>query len=721
MTKTTVKSKLTALPLVGGVLTKAFSRIGITSIEDLLYFFPTRYVDFRKTVNIASAVEGQTITVIGSIKNVRSSYFRSRMSYSEITIEDGTGMIKAIWFNQPYISKHLKIGDEIIVSGKISKYKGLQFSNPSYELLENTTGLHTGRLVPVYKRTDLIPLRTLRKIMNMGLMYADQLEDVLPEKLAKQFNAPSISEAVRWLHFPQTEEQVNSGRFRLALDDILPQQLAVELRRKRESKIAGFKVKPNIEEIKSFLKTLPFGLTPSQKRATWDILQDLEAGKPMNRLLQGDVGSGKTIVAMLACLEVARAGFQTAVLAPTEILAKQHYDTFRETFKNEKGFRVALLTRTFALLNGKEVTKEKLNEEIRKGKLQVCIGTHAVLQGKTSFKHLALVVIDEQHRFGVAQRSFLLGGFSNNQTTSTTKTKALKSPNITQTPATIKPHLLSMSATPIPRTLAMSLYADLEVSTLGHVPTGRKPISTEIVSEKNRKLAYEFIDREAGAGRQAFIVTPRVEESEAKVSENDSTETTSEIKSVKKEFKRLQKDIFPHRKLGLLYGKMKGSEKEKVMADFASGKLDILVATSVIEIGIDIPKATAMIIEGSERFGLAQLHQLRGRIGRNSFESKCFLFTTEESQQETKRLTSLTKINDGFALAEIDLAERGFGDLFGKQQSGFMFRFPGFISIQALKTAREIAKILFIQDPNLTKFKTLKKQAELYLKEIHGE
>lgn len=708
----TLTTEVSELPLVGANLTKAFNGIGVFNIADLLYNFPTRYMDYRKTVNIAAAAEGETVTVLGRVKSVRANLgFRGRMSYSEITLEDGTGKINAMWFNQTYIAKSLKVGNEIILSGKVSFYKKLQFTNPAYEIMRPETEgadtseyLHTGRLVPIYRKSDVVPLRTMRRLVKLCLPLADRLEDFIPNDLKKKSTEPllTIAEAINFLHFPETEEQILAARLRVAVDEVLPQQLAVELQKAAREHAQGYKIKIDIEKVKLFLSTLPFELTPSQKRAAWDIFQDLETGKPMNRLLQGDVGSGKTMVAILAALQTAGNSFQTAILAPTEILAKQHYETFLSIFGSPKKPQsakttkpksggIALVTRTFSLLDGEPVSKVEMAKNIKSGKVLVSIGTHALLQGQTNFKNLALLIIDEQHRFGVAQRSFL----TNNKEIST--------------------HLLSMSATPIPRTLAMSVYGDLAVSTLSHIPSGAKSLETVVVPEKNRESAYEFIRNEIKNGHQAFIVTPRVEESSA------NSEATTEVRSVKKEFARLEKDVFQNLRLGLLYGKMKGVEKDKVMAEFSAGKIDVLVSTSVIEIGIDIPNATAMIIEGSERFGLAQLHQLRGRIGRNNLANKCFLFTTEPSQQDTKRLSALAKINDGFALAELDLQERGFGDLFGKQQSGFSFRFPQFITVKALKIARDCAEAIFKKDPGIKKSAKLKVLAEKYLEDLHTE
>lgn len=697
----TLNTPIQDLPSIGTALTKAFATAGVVTVSDLLYYFPSRYMDYRKTIGIGQAIEGDVVTIMGRVKSVRAYHaFRSHVSYAEATIEDGTGSIKAIWFNQTWIAKQIQVGDDLILSGQIVRYKQLQLSNPAYELIPSDgvggNGLHTGRLVPIYRRSDLIPLRTLRKLVQMCLPAATELEDSISTGLAKSYKLLPLAEAIKQLHFPETEEQITRARFRIAVDDVLPQQLAVLLRKTLRAGETGAKIKANIEQVKTFLKTLPFTLTAAQKRATWDIFQDMETGAPMNRLLQGDVGSGKTIVAILATLQTAGAGFQTVLLAPTEILAKQHYDTFRAVLGADED--IALLTRTYASANGQDISKAELTKQIKTGQIKMCIGTHALLQDNLEFPKLGLVIIDEQHRFGVGQRSFLIN------------VGAGKPAQGKSSAAATRPHLLSMSATPIPRTLAMSLYADLSVSTLSQVPTGRKPVQTTVVPEAQREKAYDFIRAEVKKGRQAFIVTPRVEDTEA-----------SEVRSVKKEYARLQKEVFPNLRLGLLYGKMKGAEKEVVMAAFAQGELDILVTTSVIEIGIDIANATAMIVEGSERFGLAQLHQLRGRIGRNNFDCRCFLFTTLDSQQDTKRLSALSKTTDGFALAELDLQERGFGDLFGKEQSGFMFRFPKFITIKALTTARDVAGDIYQADPQLKQSKQLRQLAESYLEELHGE
>lgn len=681
----TLDTPVQELPKIGTTLTKALNKLGIFVVRDLLYHFPYRYLDFRKTTDIDKAVVGEVVTIRGWIKQIQARRsFRSRLSLCEAVVSDNTGSIKVVWFNQPYLAKTLKKDEEILLSGKVEHYKTLQLTNPVYEKFSEES-VHTGRLVPVYHSTESVPNRTLRNLVFQCLPLADDLEELLPEKIRQELDLADLSTAVSQLHFPEHELEVTRGRFRIAVDDVFPQQLAVQLLRLQQEKVPAYSIEPNVDLTKKFLATLPFTITDSQKRAAWDIFQDMSGQHPMNRLLQGDVGSGKTLVALLAALQVGHAGLQTAILAPTEILARQHYQTIQNYLKNYP-HQVGLLTRNFQIINDQEVSKTEYKNALSNGSLHISIGTHAQLQEDIKFANLALVVIDEQHRFGVGQRSFL----------KTTSKQA--------------PHLLSMSATPIPRTLALSLYGNLAVSVLKQVPSGRKPIITQLVTEAERDQAYQFVKKQIAEGRQAFIITPRVEDSE-----------TSEVRSVKKEFERLSQEIFPNFKLGLVYGKMKGSDKDQIMSEFSAGQLDVLVATSVIEIGIDVPNSTVMIIEGAESFGLAQLHQLRGRVGRSEHQSYCFLFTTSEAHLQNERLQVFAKSTDGFALAELDLEQRGFGDLFGKQQTGFTFRFPRFVSIPALQTAKQGAELLIQTDPKLNKHPELSRLANQYLEEYHGE
>ncbi len=679
------ETPISEIAKIGSATNKSLQKLGIQNVRDLLFHFPSRYLDFRKASTISEATEGETVTIKGVLKEIQMRRsFRARVSLSEGIISDETGSIKVIWFNQPYLAKSLKKGETLLLSGKIQRYKTLQLINPVYEQLGEES-IHTGRLVPVYRTGDVMANRTFRNIVHKVLPAAELLEDEIPEHVRKSCGLPDLNEAVRILHFPDEMADVTSARFRIAVDDLLPQQLAVLLQQIKMQSEKSFKIKTNVAKVKNFLATLPFTLTASQKRSVWDIFQDMESAGPMNRLLQGDVGSGKTIVALLTMMEAAESGFQSCLLAPTEILATQHFETFKKYLAED--FKVGLLTRNFAEINGEKITKSEFLEKLAGGKIDIAIGTHAVIQESVKFKKMGFVVIDEQHRFGVSQRSLLSIKYGKQ-----------------------RPHLLSMSATPIPRTLALSIYANLEISTLNQVPSGRKPIITKIVDEQNRIKAYAFIRGQIKSGRQAFIITPRVEDTEK-----------SDVRSAKLEFKRLSEEVFPDLKVGLVYGKMKGADKEEMMQKFNDGEFDILVATSVIEIGIDIPNASVMLIEGAERFGLAQLHQLRGRVGRGPHQSFCFLFTTEPSHSDSERLQIFTKSNDGFALAKLDLEQRGFGDMFGKQQTGFSFKYPQFITIPAMHTARKVAESILKDDQKLNRFPLLKSNAQYYLEDYHGE
>lgn len=679
-----LQTPLIQLPKVGQATAKALHSLGITTIQDLLFNFPTRYLDFRKTIPINEVQAGELITIRGTLKQIQARRsFKSRLNICSAIISDDTGSMEIIWFNQPYLATSLKTGEELLLSGKVERYKTLQLVNPVYERFSEHN-IHTGRLVPVYRGAATFPSRTMRNIIDSCLPLAKQVPEIVPTSIQNSEKLISLEGAITNLHFPTDTDSVSVGRFRIAFEDIFPQQVAVKILQTEHAKQKAYAIKPDIELTKTFLKTLPFTITASQKRAVWDIYQDLESPGPMNRLLQGDVGSGKTLVAVLAMLQVAHNKLQSALLAPTEILASQHYETFIKLLGNN--YKVALLTRNFASINGQPSFGPDIRKLLASGELDMVIGTHALIQDSIKFKKLGLAVIDEQHRFGVGQRSFLA------------------------THGHIKPHLLSMSATPIPRTLALSIYGNLAISTLKQLPSGRLPIITNIVSDENREKAYEFIRKEIAKGRQAFVITPRVEDT-----------AKSDTKSVKAEFKLLSETVFKDYRLGLVYGKMKGAEKDEVMQKFSAGEFDILVATSVIEIGVDIPNASVIIIEGAENFGLAQLHQLRGRVGRAQHQSYCFLFTTNPSQNDNERLKVFSQSNDGFALSELDLKQRGFGDLFGKQQTGFAFRYPEFITLPALEAAGNGAELLLHQDKSLEKHPELKEKVDYYLADHHAE
>ncbi len=690
----TLDSPITQLIGIGDTNSKNLNKLGIKAVSDLLFYFPYKHLDFSVFSAIKDIRAEQTITVRGTIKTIATRFsFRSRTSLCEAIISDETGSLKVTWFNQPYIKNYLKPGDEVLLSGKATFYKHLQLSNPIYEKVSDDT-THTGRIVPVYHLTENVYNKSIRTLIKKHLHLADSVVDDIPKPVLTLCKLLPLSQAIRQIHFPESDEALERAKLRISFNDGFIQQLAVQKRKHELANSIAPKIEPDVSLVKKFLASLPFTLTAGQKQAAWQIMQDMEGPSPMNRLLEGDVGSGKTLVAILSALAAIKQNFQVTLLAPTEILAKQHYQTITKLLYGNKAFKTlnkkhsALVTNNYRIVDGEVVGKKEVVSQINKGKIHFAIGTHALLYGQT-FKNLGLIIIDEQHRFGVEQRATLLKQ---------------------QKKAEQVPHLLSMTATPIPRTLALALYDDLQTSILKQVPSGRKPIITKVVTEDGRAKIYEFISKEIKTGKQTFIITPRVEDSE-----------TSTTKSVKAEFKRLSEDIFPKFKLGLLYGKMKASEKEKTMEAFNSKQLDILVATSVIEIGIDVPNATTMIIEGAQNFGLAQLHQLRGRVGRGPQQSYCFLFSDSSDEETLSRLSSFASSNDGFKLAEMDLAQRGFGDLFGQTQTGFQYKFSRFMSLKALQLAKQGARLLMDDDPTLKKYPILKAKAEDLAENIHFE
>lgn len=682
---TTLNTKIEHLTGVGMSLKRTLNNLGIFYIEDLLYHIPFRYVDFSSKIAIGQAQVGQMVTLEGIITEVKARRsFRSRLQFTEAVLEDQTGIVKLVWFNQPYLAKQLTEESTLVVAGKIEWFKQKQLTNPYFEFTDE--GNQTGKILPVYHLTKGITnLRLAKLIKNAWDSSSQNIHDELSPALLKKFGLYDMRKSLENLHFPASKESLKPSQLRLAVEDTLPQQVASLLRQRQLENSKAPAIATDVDYVKSILVNLPFELTNSQKRALWDILQDMEKGRPMNRLLEGDVGSGKTIVAIISCLMVAKYGFQTAIAAPTEILAKQHYDTFVK-FSGGLENEIGLLTNSYCQIGGANASRKEMLENISRGQIKILIGTHALFSEHISFSKLGLIIIDEQHRFGVGQRAFL--GKQHSQD--------------------IVPHFLSMTATPIPRTLALSLFGNLEISQLLQVPKNRQPITTQLFQEEQRSQAYTLIRKEIASGRQAFIITPKVEASE------------TGTKSVKEEFERL-KSVFPKMRLGLVYGGLKGNEKDRIMSEFNSGNIDILVATTVIEIGIDVPNATVMLIEGAENFGLAQLHQLRGRVGRGEHKSYCLLFTTQDDQLETERLKIFAGNSDGYKLAEYDLSQRGFGDLFGQDQSGFSFKYPQFLTIKALKTSHDVAKEILNNDPVLENYENLKNLSHKYLETIHTE
>ncbi|MBU1177134.1 MAG: ATP-dependent DNA helicase RecG [Patescibacteria group bacterium] len=680
-----LSTKIESLNKVGPAYLKKLHKLNIKTIQDLFFHFPHRYEDFSKRTSISELKEGEKATIqaeIVEIKNTR--LFHRKMSLTEALVKDNTGMIKVTWFNQPYLIETLKKGKIANFSGKLSFYKKtLCLSNPVYELAKKET-THTGRLVPIYPETEGISSRYLRFLIKPLLYLTEQLDDFLPTQVKNKFNLMDLAQAIEQIHFPKNFLLEKKARKRLAFNELFLIQLASLQQKQKIFKEKAIKLLFDKKLIKPFVDNLPFKLTDDQKIAAWEIFQDIVKNKPMNRLLNGDVGSGKTIVAIMVALAVAKQKYQVAIMTPTEILAKQHFQTFKDMLKNQK-IKIALLTSS-------SVKKAELKKEITQGKIDIIIGTHAIIQKDVSFKNLAMAIVDEQHRFGVAQRAAL-------------------QKKICQIDDGLKtiPHLLSMTATPIPRTLALTIYGDLDISLIKELPKGRQKIITKIVSPKNRDKTYNFIKEQIKEKRQVFVICPLIEESNK----------LTEIKSVTQEYEKLSKNVFPEFKLAMLHGKLKPKEKEKIMDEFKKAKTDILISTSVVEVGVDIPNATVMIIEGADRFGLAQLHQFRGRIGREKVQSHCFLFTDSNAQKTNMRLKAILTAKDGFELAEKDLKIRGAGDFIGTRQWGLPDLVMASLNdLELIKKSREVAEMILKN--NLIN-QTMKLKLKDLNKDIHLE
>ncbi len=621
----------TPLANIKGVGTKtaeSLARANLHTVNDLIEFFPRDYQDYSKTSFVGSIKPGK-VTLNVTVEHLSTRRVRRGMHITEATLADKTGKVAAVWFNQPYRADQLrKEKGSWLISGQFGlNGRKYQITNPS---VEKTGGKHinAGRIVPVYRAVSGLKSHVVRKILAELRPAIVMLDEILPADIVRSHNLVTRADALTYLHFPENDEQIDLARARFGFEELFSLVLAGQLNKRENTKLTGWKIPFDEQHAKEFVTNLPFKLTDAQRGAIWQIAQDFEHQHPMNRLLQGDVGSGKTVVAGMTASLAAQQGYQTAIMAPTEILATQHAETLTKLLKP---FNI-----TVGLLVGaiKPAAKKQLYQAIADGQVQVVVGTHALIQDKVQFKKLGFVVIDEQHRFGVAQRQKLLE-----------KSKQL-------------PHLLSMTATPIPRSLALTVYGELDVSILNEMPRGRQPIITSIVSPNSRASMYEQVEAEIQTGRQIYVVCPLID---------DNPE--SEKRSVELEYKKLQKTVFKSHRIGLLHGQLAADEKQAVMSQFASAKLDILVSTTVIEVGVDVPNATVMIIENANQFGLAQAHQLRGRVGRGAHQSYCFLVSSD-SLKPTRRLRELEKSNDGFYLAEVDLKLRGPGEIYGRAQHG---------------------------------------------------
>ncbi len=678
-----IDSPITTLKGISSNLAARFGKLNVHTIRDLLYFFPNRHLDYSRMKKISELAEGNEETIIANIWQVREVRLGGRRS-TEAIIGDDSGNVRVVWFNNPYIVKQLSTNKRVVISGRLSIFKGRPvFQSPEWELLGDKDLTHTGRMVPLYPLTRGLYPRQVRKLVKEVVdSWSPAMEDFLPEQLRQHCNLLGLAQAIYQAHFPDDEEMEKRARKRLAFDELFLLQLGVLNRKQKwqqSQPATSFTAGETLLE--KWLESLPYTLTAAQEKVIGEILADLEKSKPMSRLLQGEVGSGKTAVAVAALLTTVANGCQGAFMAPTEILSEQHFNNIcqlmaragkpeiKEDYLHSyssllpKPITVALLVSDI-----KGARKKKLQQSILEGDVDIAIGTHALIQKNVTFHRLGLVVVDEQHRFGVAQRSALRQKGSS-------------------------PHMLVMTATPIPRTLALTLYGDLDLSVIDQLPPGRQEIKTKWIKPIQRDKAYTFLRRQVAEGRQAFIVCPLIEESEA-----------VQAKAATAEFDHLSKEVFPDLRLGLLHGRMPSAEKDEIMHRFRLNQLDLLVSTPVVEVGIDIANATVILIESADRFGLSQLHQFRGRVGRGSEQSYCLLLAENPSDIARERLDIIERVQDGFQLAEEDLKMRGPGEFFGTRQSGIPdLRMAKISDIALLELARGEAIALFKNDPGIKK------------------
>ncbi|MFH1233083.1 MAG: ATP-dependent DNA helicase RecG [Patescibacteria group bacterium] len=719
---------------VGESTVKRLKKLGIKTARDLLFYFPFRYDDFTQQTAINKLQAGVSANVVGQVELIQNKRSKNKRMYiTEALINDGTDSLKVVWFNQPFITNSLRSGDKVSLAGRVEdEYGCLVMVSPVYEkvfLTQNSTppttpcqggtqpplvrgdsnppnhpyqegnNIHTQGFVPNYHLTAKITQKQIRFLIKQIIDLAGQLVDWLPKEIKQELKLLNLDQAISQIHFPKNNLAITQANQRLAFDELFLIQVQSQLTKMELNKSKAIAIDFHEKETKDFVDKLPFKLTNAQRQSAWEIIKDIEKHKPMARLLEGEVGSGKTLVACIAMLNVALAGKQAVLMVPTEILARQHYDTICKLFA-EFNLKIGLVTSSqkqisnfqFPIFN--KISKTKLFKLKTKDIINnsdVIVGTHALIQDKIKFKNLALAVIDEQHRFGVEQRALL------------SRTNADKNG--------LMPHLLSMTATPIPRSLALALYGDLDLSVINELPKNRKKIITKVVAEEKRLKAYEFIKDQINQGRQVFVICPLIDLSDK-----------LGVKSVEDEYVKLDKIIFPNIAIGRLHGRLKFVEKEKTMQDFFDNKIKILVSTSVVEVGVDVPNATIMMIEGADRFGLAQIHQFRGRVGRSNWQSYCFLFTDSQIDKTLERLNALVKCSNGFDLAKIDLKLRGPGEVYGTMQKGFPeLKIASLFDYVLMKQARDQAIKLINQDPTLSIWPKLKEKLHETGKIIHPE
>lgn len=674
---------------VGPKVAYKFNKLGISTAQDLMMYFPKKHIDYSSRTLIKNLKEGQSTTVFGYIKSVSSFNTRNNLSVTKVVIADESGRFELSFFNAKgnrYLLERMKtqfpVNSGIMVSGvvKMNSYSGqLTMDKPTYSIMtgefsdSSDKNLNLARIVPIYTLCDGLNIKTLRKaIFNAIELYKNDIKNILPDFIRERLGIMDKKDAVMQIHFPETMDSLEHARFSLIFEELFLIQLKLlRLRENTAKNTKSYSLQVHKDGlVQKFIKSLPFELTSGQKQAVNEILQDMNSDAPMQRLLQGDVGSGKTVVATIMLLAGIENGYQGAIMAPTEILAQQHYNNLIE-WLTPLGLSVGL----FLGSHGKKL-RQKFETDLKNGQTNIAVGTHALIQENVEFNNLGAIVVDEQHRFGVKQRNVL----------------KKKSQN---------PQILTMTATPIPRTLALTVHGDLELTVINELPKGRKPIKTVLTG--SHRQVWDLIKKEVDSGRQAYIVYPLIDESE-----------TLSAKAATIEAEKLQQEVFPQYKIGLLHGKLKNEEKDEVMKDFKAGKYDILVSTTVVEVGVDVPNATVMVIENAERFGLSQLHQLRGRVGRNSLQSYCVLITASRNQETRERLGIMVETNDGFVIAEKDLQLRGPGEFLGTRQSGL----PDLIISDIVRDAKilELARneaLDFIKEYNIEDFPLLKNVTSL--------
>ena len=691
----TLGSRVSEISPIAKKISSRLKKLGIEIVSDLLFYYPFRYDDFSQMKDIENLNSGDILTVCGRVDLIGSK--RSHIKKSNITeaiISDDTGSMKVVWFNQPFIIKNVKQGDNLYLSGKVDvDYNVIQMVGPEYERVGGKTA-NTGRLVPVYSLTHGITNKQLRFLIKISLPLIDNIKDWVPGQSIEKLDLTDIKTALNQIHFPDSSGSLRAARIRLKFNELFLIQIQKQVVRNKMIKMNAISVEFKEDIVRKFVSGLPFKLTGDQKKASWSILKDIQKKYPMNRLVEGDVGSGKTIVAAIAMLNTANCDYQSAYMAPTEILAKQHFESMAK-FYDKFDITIGLLTRTDQKITNKngdvvDVKKKEFLKMIESGGIDVVIGTHAIIQSAVRFNNLALSIVDEQHRFGVEQRRILKEKSGDSSTS---------------------PHFLSMTATPIPRTLHLAFNGDLDLSIIKEMPIGRKNIITKIVEHSERDDTYELARKQIGEGRQVLVICPLIDESDK-----------LGVRSVNDEYEKLSKIVFPDIKIGVLHGRLKSDEKSDIMNSFLKNDIKILIATSVIEVGVDIPNATVMLIEGADRFGLAQLHQFRGRIGRGKHQSHCFLLSDSLNDNTKNRLEVLVDSSDGFELAKRDMEFRGFGDIYGKSQSGIPeLKIATLLDYGIIENANNEARKIIEIDSTLNKFPELKEKMDIFEKSIHLE